>query len=152
MNIEMVPIEIVGLKTDLHSILHTLRDLGCVQIDDLSDSPEVSARPFPLGRRSVWQPCPKALGPQFCHGRVGWQAPLSAKRARRFLYFPDRRHSQLRQGRLHRLVPRNTRNLEHLQGSLPGPQVQLYDMVTFDDQNASLVLLLCFSMACRRYS
>ena len=53
MNIEMVPIEIVGLKADLHSILHTLRDLGCVQIDDLSDSPEVSARPLTLDRSTL---------------------------------------------------------------------------------------------------
>jgi len=50
MNIEMVPIEIMGLKTDLHTIIHTLRNLGCVQIDDLSDSPEVSARPLTLDR------------------------------------------------------------------------------------------------------
>jgi vacuolar-type H+-ATPase subunit I/STV1 len=43
MNIEKVPIEIVGLKTDLDPILHALRNLGWVQIDDLSDLPEVDA-------------------------------------------------------------------------------------------------------------
>jgi len=48
MNLEMVPVEIVGLKTDLQTILHILRQLGCVHIDDLTELPEISARPLAL--------------------------------------------------------------------------------------------------------
>ncbi|MBN1146155.1 MAG: hypothetical protein JXA78_02785 [Anaerolineales bacterium] len=53
MNIEMLPIEIVGLKTDLQVAIHSLRRLGCVQIDELSESPQVSARPLTLDRESL---------------------------------------------------------------------------------------------------
>jgi V/A-type H+-transporting ATPase subunit I len=53
MNVEMVPLEIVGLKTDLQTVIHTLRLLGCVQIDELSDSPEISARPLTLDRETL---------------------------------------------------------------------------------------------------
>jgi len=53
MNIEMLPIEIVGLKTDLQAVIHSLRRLGCVQIDELSESSQVSARPLTLDRESL---------------------------------------------------------------------------------------------------
>lgn len=53
MNEEMVPIEIIGLKTDLQPIIRTLRDLACVQIEELSDSPQVSARPLSLDRETL---------------------------------------------------------------------------------------------------
>jgi V/A-type H+-transporting ATPase subunit I len=53
MNIEMTPLEIVGLKTDLQVVLHSLRAVGCVHIDELSESPEVSARPLTLDREAL---------------------------------------------------------------------------------------------------
>ena len=55
MNIEMVPIEIVGLKTDLKVILHTLRQAGCMHIEELLDLPEISARPLALDRDTLRQ-------------------------------------------------------------------------------------------------
>lgn len=48
MNLEMTPVEIVGLKTDLQTVLHILRQLGCIHIDDLTELPEISARPLAL--------------------------------------------------------------------------------------------------------
>ena len=48
MNLEMIPVEIIGMKTDLQTILHILRQLGCVHIDDLTELPEISARPLAL--------------------------------------------------------------------------------------------------------
>jgi len=48
MNLEMIPVEIVGLKSDLQAVLHVLRRAGCVHIDDLSELPEISARPLAL--------------------------------------------------------------------------------------------------------
>ena len=48
MNLEMFPIEIVGLKEDLHLVIQSLRTLECMHVDDLSDSPQVSARPLSL--------------------------------------------------------------------------------------------------------
>jgi V/A-type H+-transporting ATPase subunit I len=55
MNLEMLPIEIVGLKTDLHSVLLALRQAGCMHIEELSDMPEVSARPLTLDRETLRQ-------------------------------------------------------------------------------------------------
>lgn len=55
MNIEMVPVEIVGLKTDLKVILHTLRQAGCMHIEELLDLPEISARPLTLDRDTLRQ-------------------------------------------------------------------------------------------------
>jgi len=56
MNIEMLPLEIIGLKSDLQAVLHSLRRAGCVHIDELSESPEVSARPLTLDRETLrWQ-------------------------------------------------------------------------------------------------
>ena len=48
MNLEMLPVEIVGLKTDLQTVLHILRQLGCMHIDDLTELSEISARPLAL--------------------------------------------------------------------------------------------------------
>ncbi len=53
MNIDMTPIEIIGLKNNLQAIVHTLRRLGCVQIDELAESPQVSARPLSLERETL---------------------------------------------------------------------------------------------------
>jgi len=53
MNIKMVPIEIIGLKMDLQAAVQVLRGLGCVHIDELSESPEVSARPLSLDRETL---------------------------------------------------------------------------------------------------
>jgi V/A-type H+-transporting ATPase subunit I len=55
MNLEMIPIEIVGLKTDLQVVIHSLRQLGCMHIEELTDLPEVSARPLTLDRDSLRQ-------------------------------------------------------------------------------------------------
>lgn len=53
MNIEMLPLEIIGLKTNLQATIHTLRRLECVQIDSLSEFPAVSARPLALDRDTL---------------------------------------------------------------------------------------------------
>jgi len=53
MNVEMLPLQIVGLKPDLHVAIHTLRRAGCVQIDDLADTSEVAARPLSLDRETL---------------------------------------------------------------------------------------------------
>jgi V/A-type H+-transporting ATPase subunit I len=53
MSVEMLPIEILGLKQDLHQVIQTLRGLGCVQIEDLAESPEISARPLSLDRETL---------------------------------------------------------------------------------------------------
>ena len=53
MNIEMIPLEIVSLKADIQTVIHTLRRLGCVQIDELTESPQVSARPLTLDRETL---------------------------------------------------------------------------------------------------
>ena len=55
MNLEMIPIEIVGLKTDLQAVLHSLRQVGCMHIEELTEMPEVSARPLSLDRDSLRQ-------------------------------------------------------------------------------------------------
>lgn len=53
MNLEMLPLVIIGLKADLPVILHTLRILGCMQIDPISEVPEISARPLMLDRQTM---------------------------------------------------------------------------------------------------
>jgi len=55
MNLEMIPVEIVGLKTNLQMVLHILRQLGCVHIDDLTELPEISARPLALDPKMLRQ-------------------------------------------------------------------------------------------------
>jgi V/A-type H+-transporting ATPase subunit I len=49
----MIPVEIIGLKSDLQVILNTLRDLGSLHIDDVSDSSQVSARKLTLDRQTL---------------------------------------------------------------------------------------------------
>jgi len=53
MNIEMCPLEIVGLKSDLTDTIRVLRDLGFVHIDELAKAPEISARPLSLDRETL---------------------------------------------------------------------------------------------------
>lgn len=53
MNVEMSPVEIIGLKSDLKAILHALRQAGCVHIDEITEAPEVSARPLALDRETL---------------------------------------------------------------------------------------------------
>lgn len=53
MNLEMLPLEIIGLKGDLQITLHTLRGMGCVHIDELAEAPEISARPLTLDRETL---------------------------------------------------------------------------------------------------
>jgi len=53
MNVEMLPLEIVGLKKDLYPVVQALHSLGCVQIEDLAESPEISARPLSLDRETL---------------------------------------------------------------------------------------------------
>lgn len=55
MNLEMIPIEVMGLKTDLQAVVHSLRHAGCMHIEELSDLPEVSARPLSLDRDTLRQ-------------------------------------------------------------------------------------------------
>ena len=55
MNLEMLSVEIVGLKTDLQATLHTLRQAGCLHIEELTDVPEISARPLSLDRDTLRQ-------------------------------------------------------------------------------------------------
>ena len=53
MNVEMFPVEIIGLKRDLQPTIHVLRRLGCLHIDELSDSSNISARPMTLDRETL---------------------------------------------------------------------------------------------------
>jgi V/A-type H+-transporting ATPase subunit I len=53
MTVEMTPVEIIGLKIDLQPVLHALRKLGCLHIDELAESPQVSARQLVLDRETL---------------------------------------------------------------------------------------------------
>lgn len=53
MSIDMLPLQILGLKKDLHCVIQSLRDLGCVQIEDLAKSPLIAARPLSLDRETL---------------------------------------------------------------------------------------------------
>jgi V/A-type H+-transporting ATPase subunit I len=53
MNVEMCPLEIVGLKSNLADTIQVLRDLGYVHIDELTETPEISARPLTLDRETL---------------------------------------------------------------------------------------------------
>ena len=53
MNVEMYPLEIVGLKSNLADTIQVLRDLGYVHIDELTETPEISARPLTLDRETL---------------------------------------------------------------------------------------------------
>lgn len=53
MNIEMCPLEIVSLKSNLTDTIQVLRDFGHVHIDALTETPEISARPLTLDRETL---------------------------------------------------------------------------------------------------
>jgi V/A-type H+-transporting ATPase subunit I len=53
MNLEMCPLEVIGLKSDIQGVIRTLRRLGCAHIDELTISPDISARPFTLDRETL---------------------------------------------------------------------------------------------------
>ena len=53
MKLKMARLQIVGLKAQLVPAVHTLHQLGCVQIDDVSEVEEISARPLRLDRDMV---------------------------------------------------------------------------------------------------
>ncbi|MGD9092367.1 MAG: V-type ATPase 116kDa subunit family protein [Anaerolineales bacterium] len=53
MNVEMLPIEIVGLKKNLQTAIQVLRQLGCVHIDEITESMNISARPLTLDRETL---------------------------------------------------------------------------------------------------
>jgi V/A-type H+-transporting ATPase subunit I len=53
MNVEMLPIEIVALKTNLQTAIQVLRQLGCVHIDEITESMGISARPLTLDRETL---------------------------------------------------------------------------------------------------
>ena len=53
MNLEMLPIEIIGLKSDLQIALKVLRRLGCIHIDELDETMQISARPLSLDRETL---------------------------------------------------------------------------------------------------
>ena len=55
MNLEMIPVEIVGLKTNLQAVIRIIRQMGCMHIEELTDLPEVSARPLSLDRDTLRQ-------------------------------------------------------------------------------------------------
>ena len=44
MNLDMILVEIIGLKTDLQAVIGTLRQLGCMHIEELENVVEVSAK------------------------------------------------------------------------------------------------------------
>jgi V/A-type H+-transporting ATPase subunit I len=46
-------VEIIGLKLDLQPTLRALRKLGCLHIDELAESPQVSARQLALDRETL---------------------------------------------------------------------------------------------------
>lgn len=46
MNRQMLPIEVIGMKSDLLRHVDALRALGCVHIDSINEMPDVTARPL----------------------------------------------------------------------------------------------------------
>ncbi len=48
MNVQMIPLEIIGLKGDILPYLQALRELGCVHIDSINETPDVFARPLTM--------------------------------------------------------------------------------------------------------
>ncbi len=53
MNLEMIPIEIVGLKSDLQVAAQVIRRVGCVHIDEIVEAAEISARPLTMDRETL---------------------------------------------------------------------------------------------------
>lgn len=46
MKLKMTRLQIIGLKSDLPALIHTLHQLGCVQLDDVSADPPRGIRPI----------------------------------------------------------------------------------------------------------
>jgi V/A-type H+-transporting ATPase subunit I len=55
MKVKMARLQIVGLKSQLMPTVRVLHRLGCIQIEDLSEILDVSARPLSLDRETVQQ-------------------------------------------------------------------------------------------------
>jgi V/A-type H+/Na+-transporting ATPase subunit I len=55
MNVTMVPLQIVGLKSDLRATVRALRRAGCLHVDRLAETPEIAARPLSLDRETLRQ-------------------------------------------------------------------------------------------------
>ena len=53
MSLAMVPLEIVGLRTDLQASVRTLQRLGCVQIDEWNGSGATSVRRLTIDRDTL---------------------------------------------------------------------------------------------------
>jgi V/A-type H+-transporting ATPase subunit I len=53
MSLKMSRLEIVGLKNDLPKVVRILHGLGCVHIDEVTEAPDVSARPLTLTRETL---------------------------------------------------------------------------------------------------
>ncbi len=53
MKLKMAHLQMVGLKTHLVPTVHTLHELGCVQIDDVTEASDISVRPLRLDRDMV---------------------------------------------------------------------------------------------------
>lgn len=53
MSTEMTPIEIIGLKSNLQEFLTVLRQVGCVHIDNVSESPDVLVRPLTIDAETL---------------------------------------------------------------------------------------------------
>jgi V/A-type H+-transporting ATPase subunit I len=53
MSLQMKRLQILGLKGDLQKVIRILHRLGCVQIDEITDAPDVVARPLTLDRETL---------------------------------------------------------------------------------------------------
>ncbi|MCB8959965.1 MAG: hypothetical protein H6651_06605 [Ardenticatenales bacterium] len=61
MKVPMARLQIVGLKREMSAVLTTVQRLGCLQIEDASQQPDLSVRPLQPDREIVQQ------GPQLNH-------------------------------------------------------------------------------------
>ena len=53
MNLEMIPIQIVGLKSDLKMVAEVIRRIGCMHIEEIAETAEISARPLMMDRETL---------------------------------------------------------------------------------------------------
>jgi vacuolar-type H+-ATPase subunit I/STV1 len=53
MSHKMSHLQIIGLKFDLEATIHTLGELGCIHIDDVSETPELSITPLTIDAAMV---------------------------------------------------------------------------------------------------
>ncbi len=51
----MIPVQVIGLKTELQNTLNVLQNAGCIHIDDINQMPEISARPLTLDSEMLKQ-------------------------------------------------------------------------------------------------